>query len=157
MNSIDKYAFSACCYIISPDNLLSTLSLFSYSLQIYQKCFFQTIVCINFFSLHILKSTFLSTCQANKYIRDIIDKTTILISIRIIVHIMNLKESSICFLVFPWSISNQFILLYCLSSSHVVYVVEEISYYSDYCYWPCYSHECDEQEYCPFELYWVFR
>lgn len=84
-----------------------------------------------FFSLHILKSTFLSTCQHNKYIRDIIDETTILISIRIIVHIMNLKESSICFLVFPWSISNQFILLYCLSSSHVVYVVEEI-YYSDY-------------------------
>lgn len=144
MNSIDKYAFSSCCYIISPDNLLSTLSLFSYSLQIYQKCFFQTIVCINFFSLHILKSTFLSTCQHNKYIRDIIDETTVLISIRIIVHIMNLKESSICFLVFPWSISNQFILLYCLSSSHVVYVVEEISYYSDYCYWPCDSHECDE-------------
>ena len=110
-----------------------------------------------FFSLHILKSTFLSTCQINKYIRDIIDETTILINIRIIVHIMNLKESSICFLVFPWPISNQFILLYCLSSSHVVYVVEEISYYSDYCYWPCDSHECDEQEYCPFELYWVFR
>ena len=67
-----------------------------------------------FFSIHILKSTFLSTCQPNKYIRDIIDETTILISIRIIVHIMNLKESSIVFLFFlgPFQINLFYYTVY---------------------------------------------